>query len=138
MAMRYFIFCLVLVACSSPSLPVESIDAGAEAQTVVAPRGKPWVWYAPTIATAGLPDAHDQWLIARWAAVGIVTKGVDVGESYGSPAGRALFTDFYNKTVAEGFSATPCFYLRSRGGLQGYDWLSEHPSSAACIAGIYP
>ncbi len=138
--MRY-LACLALAACSAAPLPADTLDAGGDAAVMnvqpEASNGKPWVWYAPSFGqTVG--DPNDQWLIAKWAAAGIETKGVDAGESYGSPAGRKVFTDFYEKTVAEGFSTKPCFYVRSRGGLQGYDWLSEHPQAASCIAGIYP
>ena len=31
-----------------------------------------------------------------------------------------------------------CLLVRSRGGLMLYNWAVEHPSSVACVAGIYP
>ena len=97
----------------------------------------PWVWYAPTLP--GLPGAEEKWMFQKFRDAGIAVAGVDVGESYGSPAGRALFTAFYDELVQQRhFSAKPCLLARSRGGLMLYNWAVEHPSAVACIAGIYP
>jgi hypothetical protein len=99
-------------------------------------KNKPWVWYAPTLA--GLPGSEEKWMFQKFADAGISIAGIDVGESYGSPDGRAHFTSFYQELVNRGFSKTPCLLARSRGGLMLYNWAAEHPSSVACIAGIYP
>ena len=70
---------------------------------------------------------------------GIAIAGIDVGESYGSPAGRAIFTSFYRELVEKRrASKKPCLLARSRGGLMLYNWAVEHPESVGCIAGIYP
>jgi YVTN family beta-propeller protein len=75
----------------------------------------------------------------RFVAAGIAVAGVDVGESYGGPRGRALFTDFYrNMTERRGFAAKPVLLGRSRGGLMILSWAVEHPEVVAGIAGIYP
>jgi len=69
----------------------------------------------------------------------MAVAGIDVGESYGNPAGRALFSALYEELVQKrGLSKTPCLLARSRGGLMLYNWAVEHASSVACVAGIYP
>jgi pimeloyl-ACP methyl ester carboxylesterase len=100
-------------------------------------RPLPWVWYAPTLP--GLPEARERWMFERFLAAGIAVAGVDVGESYGSPQGRAHFTALYRElTEKRGFSRKPCLLARSRGGLMLYNWAAEHPDSVGGIAGIYP
>ena len=62
---------------------------------LIRPKGKtgpspmPWVWYAPVI---GHPNPSHAWMLRQWLAKGIGMAGVDVGESYGSPRGRKVFT----------------------------------------------
>ncbi len=98
---------------------------------------QPWIWYAPTLP--GLPDQHEKWMHERFVAAGIAVAGIDVGESYGSPMGRAAFSAF-NKEMTErrGFAPRPCLLGRSRGGLMILSWAVENPESVAGIAGIYP
>lgn len=97
----------------------------------------PWVWYAPTLP--GLPGPEEKWMFKQFLDAGIAVAGIDVGESYGSPNGSALFTIFYEELVQKhSLSKTPCLLMRSRGGLMLYNWAVEHPSSVSCIAGIYP
>jgi len=79
-------------------------------------RPTPWVWYAPTLP--GLPEAREQWMFERFLEVGVAVAGVDVGESYGNPQGRAHFSAFYRElTERRGFSRKPALLARSRGGL---------------------
>ena len=97
----------------------------------------PWVWYAPTLP--GLPGTEEKWMFQQFIHAGIAVAGINVGESYGNPKGRALFSAFYEELVLKrGPSKTPCLLARSRGGLMLYNWAAEHSSSVACIAGIYP
>jgi len=97
----------------------------------------PWVWYAPTLP--GLPGMEVKWMFQKFINAGIAVAGIDVGESCGNPRGRALFSTFYEELVLKrGLSKTACLLARSRGGLMLYNWAVEHPSSVACIAGIYP
>jgi len=104
---------------------------------ILANRPQPWVWYAPTFPN--LPGPEERWLLERFLTNGIAIAGIDVGESYGSPKGRAHFTALYNELVKNRkFSAKPCLLARSRGGLMLYNWAAEHPESVAGIAGIYP
>lgn len=95
----------------------------------------PWVWYAPTLP--GLPN-EEKWMFEQFLAAGVAVAGIDVGESYGSPAGRALFTAMHAELGRRGFSTVPALLARSRGGLMLYNWAAEHPESVACVAGIYP
>ena len=92
---------------------------------------------APTLP--GLPGTEEKWMFQKFLNAGIAVAGIDVGESYGNPRGRALFTVFYHELVSKrGLSKTPCLLARSRGGLMLYNWAVEHPSCVACVAGIYP
>ena len=98
---------------------------------------KPWVWYAPTLP--GLPGAEEKWMFQKFLDAGIAIAGIDVGESYGSPNGRVLYSSLYEVLVQKrGLSRKPCLLARSRGGLMLYNWAVEHPESVGCIAGIYP
>lgn len=102
--------------------------------------GAPWVWYAITVTTPAvtLPGSMIDWYVAHFGALGITVAGFDVGESYGSPAGRVLFTAFYDEMIRRGYSRKPCFLAQSRGGLQAYNWAAEHAAAVGCIAGIFP
>ena len=124
-------------------LPGESfLIAGRPAFVLLPPDDKrtkpqPWVFYAPTLP--GYPDEHEKWMHERFLAAGVAVAGIDVGEAYGSPAGRELFTAFYNElTEKRGYGAKPCMLGRSRGGLWVTSWASEHPDKVSGIAGIYP
>lgn len=97
----------------------------------------PWVWYAPTLK--GLPSTEERWMFKKFLAAGIAIAGIDVGESYGSPDGRGIYSKFYAYLrEARGFRAKPCLFARSRGGLMHYNWAAEYPGSVGGIAGIYP
>jgi len=97
----------------------------------------PWIWYAPTLR--GLPGRAEKWMFDQFLDKGIAIAGVDVGESYGSPKGRAVYTALYKQLVAKrGFSRKASLLARSRGGLMLYNWAAENAGRVACIAGIYP
>lgn len=105
---------------------------------------RPWVWYAPTLLAEAAtkrfyPNAGTHWLFTKLLARGIWIAGVDVGESYGAPAGRSVYTQFY-RTVSSRYhlSKKPCFLAQSRGGLMGFGWAADHPGHVRCIAAIYP
>lgn len=100
--------------------------------------GAPWVWYAPTFIRR-LPGPEEGWMIKRFQDRGIAIAGIDVGESYGSPQGRAAYQALYEELTAKrGYSKQPVLLARSRGGLMLYNWAVEHPNSVAGVAGIYP
>ena len=134
-------------AMSKPSkaLPIAGEVFGVKGNTafLILPRQvatrkeTPWVWYAPTLP--GLPGTEEKWMFQKFLDAGMAVAGIDVGESYGNPAGRALFAALYEELVQkQGLSKTPCLLARSRGGLMLYNWAVEHPSSVGCVAGIYP
>jgi len=97
----------------------------------------PWVWYAPTLPR--LPGKYETWMFEKFLDNGIAIAGVDVGESYGSPKGRAVYSALHKELVEKrGLANKACLLARSRGGLMLYNWAAENPESVACIAGIYP
>jgi hypothetical protein len=97
-----------------------------------------WVWYAPHFQGVSPRDIHE-WICTRLLAAGMAICGVDVGESYGSPEGRRVFTEFHRAVVgAYGLAGRACLLAQSRGGLMHYNWAVEHPSSVERIGGIYP
>lgn len=98
---------------------------------------KPWVWYAPTLP--GLPGPEERWMFEQFRDAGISIAGIDAGESYGSPDGRALFTALYDELTAKrGLSKKPVLLGRSRGGLMTLCWAAENPDKTGGFAGIYP
>ena len=98
---------------------------------------KPWVWYAPTLP--GLPGPEERWMFDKFGEAGIAAAGIDAGESYGSPAGCALYSAFYDEmTGRRGYSPRPVMLGRSRGGLMTLSWAVAHPDKVAAFAGIYP
>ena len=100
-------------------------------------RPQPWVCYAPTLPC--LPDHHEKWMHEQFLDAGVAVAGIDVGESYGSPRGRELFTAFHREmTTRRGFAERPCLLGRSRGGLWVTGWAADHPDRVAGLAGIYP
>ncbi len=101
------------------------------------PMAKPWVWYAPTLP--GLPGKEEKWMFQHFQDAGIAIGGIDAGESYGSPKGNQLFSDFYKAmTATRGYSTKPVLLGRSRGGLMTLSWATENPDKVAAFAGIYP
>ena len=97
----------------------------------------PWVWYAP--ALPGLPSSAETWMFDQLLAAGVAIAGVDVGESYGSPGGRASYQALYEHlTRTRGYARRPALLARSRGGLMLYNWAVERPGCVAGVAGIYP
>jgi fermentation-respiration switch protein FrsA (DUF1100 family) len=100
--------------------------------------GKPWVWYAPTFHKRLPEQRAEGWMVQRLHAKGIAVAGIDVGESFGSPNGRAAFQKLYDHMVSQGYSTKPVLLARSRGGLMLYNWAVEHPDSVAGVAGVYP
>lgn len=129
------------VAASLPESKVLTI-AVADAQGFLAlPRKRkqptPWVWYAPTF-DGQYPDASFNWFASRLLSRGVAIAGIDVGESFGNPKSRTLFSRFYRELVSKhGLSRKACLLPQSRGGLMLYNWAAENPAKVACIAGIY-
>ncbi|MFM9117574.1 MAG: alpha/beta hydrolase family protein [Planctomycetota bacterium] len=96
-----------------------------------------WVWYAPTLPN--LPGPEERWMFERFLKAGIAIAGIDVGESYGSPDGRKLFTAFHEHlTTKRNYSRKAVLLGRSRGGLMTLGWAVENPDKVAGFAGVYP
>ena len=75
----------------------------------------------------------------RFLEAGVAVAGIDVGEAYGRPKGRELFTALYRElTTRRGFAPRPCLLGRSRGGLWVTSWAADNPDKVAGLAGIYP
>lgn len=106
--------------------------------TKAAPDGaRPWLWYAPTFIGMH-PDPSHAWMFEQLLAGGFHIAGIEVGESFGSPRGRAAYTALYEH-VTKAYSLAPraCLLPQSRGGLMLYNWAVEHPEWVQCIGGIY-
>jgi len=97
----------------------------------------PWVWYAPTLPN--LPGDAEFWMFKRFTQAGIAIAGIDVGESCGSPDGRALYSAFHGQlTRNRRFAPRAVMLGRSRGGLMTLSWAAENADKVAGFAGIYP
>lgn len=101
-----------------------------------ASKPKRWIWYAPTLPK--LPGPEERWMFERFLDAGISIAGIDVGESFGSPAGRKLFGAFHAEMRKRGYSSRPMMLGRSRGGLMTLAWAVENPKLVSGFAGIYP
>jgi hypothetical protein len=99
---------------------------------------RPWIWYAPTFI-GQLPDPSHEWLFTRLLNSGFAIAGIDVGESYGNPKGREIYSQFH-KLLTDKFAlnSKACLLAQSRGGLMLYNWAAEHPQQVQCIGAIYP
>lgn len=101
------------------------------------PGPRPWVWYAPVRPRT--PAVEELWMFDQLLEAGVAIAGIDVGESYGSPAGIRGFEELYGKLTGEwGFAKRPTLLARSRGGLMLYGWATLYPDCVAGVAGIYP
>lgn len=105
----------------------------------IANKPVPWVMYAPTFAKSLPSDRDEGWMMKRFLDQGIAIAGVDVGESYGSPTGRATYNKLHAHLIEKyKFDPKASLLARSRGGLMLYCWAVENPQKVRCIAGIYP
>ncbi len=123
-------------------LPGEVFRVEGRTAFVIPPEKKsdgatPWVWYAPTLPN--LPGIEERWMFERFTKAGIAIGGIDVGESFGSPEGRKLYSAFHRElTEKRGFSPKPVLLGRSRGGLMTLGWAVENADKVGGFAGIYP
>ena len=77
-------------------------------------------------------------MFERFLRSGVAVAGIEVGESYGSPAGRATYTALFDELTRDrGFAGKACLMPQSRGGLMLYNWAAENADKVACIVGIY-
>jgi pimeloyl-ACP methyl ester carboxylesterase len=96
-----------------------------------------WIWYAPTIGA--YPNKSNEWVLKKLLERGFHVAGINVGESYGSPAGRETFS-YFHRHLVDKLKLDPKARLlaQSRGGLMLYNWAAENPDKVRCIVGIYP
>lgn len=104
---------------------------------------KPWIWSAPALTnpdgTWNLPAERHARAVDPLLDQGFYYCGVDVGESWGNPAGRVTYTRFHRWLVDRfGLDPEACLFPVSRGGLMHYNWAAEHPQAVRCIGAIYP
>ena len=125
-------------------IPGEVFEVNGCTAFLISPEGveeergdRPWIWHAPTLPP--YPGDAERWMFEKFLAAGISIAGIDVGESYGSPKGTALFSELHKElTEHRNMSSTPGLLARSRGGLMLLSWAASHPDKVACIGGIYP
>ncbi len=100
-------------------------------------KGKPWIWYAPTIKGKVLIVEHKMYFEAFMDA-GIAIAGFDLGEVRGAPGSTDKFTLLYEAMVKRGYSSKPILLGQSRGGMMTLAWAFRHPDKVQAWVGIYP
>jgi hypothetical protein len=99
-------------------------------------KGKPWLWYAPTLK--GVSLAGRKMYFESFLRAGIGIAGFDLGEVRGGPGSTAKFTLFYDEMVRRGWSPKPILLGQSRGGIMTLAWAFRHPDKVRAWVGIYP
>ena len=98
---------------------------------------KQWVWFAPMVH--GVPGERHLFILQHVLAAGMAFATIDVGESYGSPAGTRLYAEFHDVLqCCFNLAAKAVLFPQSRGGLMLLNWAVLHPDEVERIAGIYP
>jgi len=99
-------------------------------------KGKPWLWYAPTLN--GVSLVQRKLYFESLMNAGISIAGFDLGEVRGAPASTAKFSLFYDWMVKRGWSPKPILLGQSRGGLMMLAWAMRNPENVRAFVGIYP
>lgn len=99
-------------------------------------KGKPWVWFAPTLK--GLSLVTRKAYFEGFLGAGVSIAGYDLGEVRGAPSSTAQFTQFYDAMVKRGWSSKPILLGQSRGGLMMLAWAMRNPEKTQAFVGIYP
>ena len=93
--------------------------------------------YAPTFV-GSYPTERLGWILSRVLRAGIAVTGMDLGETYGNPQGRAWLDAWHGFVTGElGYAPRAVLLPQSRGGLMLYNWAAEHPEKVAGVTGIY-
>lgn len=130
---------VVLADAAFPKVAEKLEINGHTAYLYAAPKpakGKPWVWFAPTLK--GLSLVQRKAYFEGFLGAGVSIAGYDLGEVRGSPASTEQFTQFYDELVKRGWSAKPIVLGQSRGGLMMLAWAMRHPEKTQAFVGIYP
>lgn len=112
---------------------------GNKAYVYAAPqpaKGKPWVWYAPTLK--GVSLAGRKMYFESFMRAGIGIAGFDLGEVRGAPGSTAKFSLFYDEMFKRGWSSRPILLGQSRGGMMMLSWAMRNPEKVRAFVGIYP
>lgn len=134
---------LALAADEVERLPQQHFTIDDRPAFLILPADKPegpipWVLYAPAFQ-GKLPGPEEEWMFRQFTQAGMAIAGVDIGESYGSPRGRATFDALYSHLTQQyELDRQACLLARSRGGLMLYCWAVDNPEKVKCVAGIYP
>jgi len=126
-------------AAEAPKLETFEVD-GHKAYLQAAPKpakGKPWIWYAPTVKGDFIILRHKFYTDAFLNA-GIAIASYDLGEVRGAPGSTAKFSLFHEAMVELGYSTMPILLGQSRGGIITLAWAVRNPEKVAAWAGIYP
>jgi len=99
-------------------------------------KGKPWVWFAPTLK--GLSLSTRKAYFEGFLRAGVSIAGYDLGEVRGAPSSTAQFTQFYDEMVKRGWSRKPILLGQSRGGIMMLAWAMRNPEKTQAFVGIYP
>lgn len=131
--------CLLPAAAEPPKLETFDVDSHkAYLQAAPQPaKGKPWIWYAPTVKGDFIILKHKLYADAFLNA-GIAIASYDLGEVRGAPGSTAKFSLFYDTMVKRGYSAKPILLGQSRGGIMTLAWAVRNPDKVTAWAGIYP
>ena len=131
--------CLLAAAAEPPKLETFDVD-GHKAYLQAAPqaaKGKPWIWYAPTVKGNFIILRHKMYTDAFLNA-GIAIASYDLDEVRGAPGSTGKFSLFYDAMVKRGYSAKPILLGQSRGGIMTLAWAVRNPDKVSAWAGIYP
>ena len=99
-------------------------------------KGKPWVWYAPTLKGVSLVGRKLYFEGLMRAGIGVA--GFDLGEVRGAPGSTAKFSLFYEEMARRGWSPKPILLGQSRGGMMMLAWAMRNPDKVRAFVGIYP
>jgi pimeloyl-ACP methyl ester carboxylesterase len=114
---------------------------------VIRPRGevdaqRRWVWVSNLFLAAihnKRPDVAHRFYVEQLLARGFHVVGIDVGTSCGSPAGAAVYDEFYRLLIEEyRLHAKARMIGQSNGGLITFGFAFRYPDRVDRILGICP
>ena len=101
-----------------------------------------WVWISPMylgINSKQQGEMPYRYYIEPLLAAGYHVVGIDIGCTFGSPAGVAIYQTFYEYVVKNyRLNKEARAIAQSNGGLRIYCWAYRHPKEIERIFGIFP